>query len=465
MGGMRLNTLDGVYPVELSLVVRHMLGMLAAVVMVALYRRRPDGFLLGASYGRVLVVAICCASALLLRYSDFLLTISNPIVVLVGKLLEELFTVLLILAWAERIVPLGFERSMACFACAVMSFGCLQILFSFFQRVPCTFALTVLPFVSAALFRAYERSAHSTGDEGCVRGENTLESRPAAVLPVDFSTRSTMVLYYGVLILFVFIAGQMLRPTLELQQQGMSAQLSIAIGNAGAGALFLAAVNSLPSIRTQPRVSFMLLFLVLFALETIAFALVGHLNGVSVTVYLTLTSLAVQVGTLFIWLSPFVGACGEWTPVSLLALGYACNMFARTVSCANMLIGQEVAGYSIDIATVCVLAAVFVLCLVFITRIREGSSTVGAQPKVGTPFKDTIAAIADEYRLTSQEGNVLELLAKGRNARSVSEEMSVSLNTAKSHMRTLYAKLGIHSQQELVRLVDDRRRASRSGGA
>ncbi len=466
MGGMRLNTLDGVYPVELSLVVRHALGALAAAVMVVLYRRRGDGFLLGAGCRRVLAVAVCCSLSLLLRYSGFLLTVSDPTVVLVGRLLEELFTVLLILAWAERIVPLGFGRAMACFACAVTSFGCLQVLFSFFQKVPCAFALTVLPFVSVALFRAYERSACATGeDEGSAHKGDAPEPLSGAVRPVDFSVRSTMVLYYGVLFLFVFIAGQMLRPTLELQQQGMPAQLSIAIGNAVAGVLLLLAANSLSSIRTQPRVAFMLLLLVLFALEAIAFALVGHLNGVSVTVYLALTSLAVQIGTLFIWLAPFAGARDGWTSVSLLALGYACNMFARTVSCINMLIGQEVAGYSIDIATVGVLAAVFVLCLVLIMRVREGGGDAGARSKVGTPFKDVIAAIVDEYRLTSQEGNVLELLAKGRNARSVSEEMSVSLNTAKSHMRSLYAKLGIHSQQELVKLVDDRRRANRSGGA
>ncbi len=459
MGGMRLNTLDGVYPVELSLVVRHALGMLAAVVVTVLLLRRKQGSPLLGTPRRVVAIAVCCSLSLLLRYSNLLLMVSSPAVELAGRLLEELFTVLLIVAWAERIVPLGFERTLACFACSVTVFAGLQILFSFFQRVPCTFVLTVLPFVSAALFKASSvPGASGRGAGGAGMSMPALREGGRGSF-VDFSKISTMVLYYCILILFVFIAGQMLRPTLELQRQGTFAQLSIAIGNAVAGFAMIGAVGQLPYVRQQPRFVFMLLFLVLFALETIAFALVGHLDAVSVTVYLALTSIAVQIGTLLIWLAPFAGSRDGWSPVACVALGYACNLFARTVSCVNMLVGQEVAGYSIDLATVAVLVVVLALCLVFIVRVRDGKGApVG---KSGTPFKDTIAMLADEYCLTAQEANVFELLAKGRNARSVSEEMSVSLNTTKSHMRSLYAKLDIHSQQELLKLVDDRRRGMR----
>ena len=264
-----------------------------------------------------------------------------------------------------------------------------------------------------------------------------------------------MGLYYIVLVLFVFIAGQMISPTLEIQRQGMSAQLSIAIGNAVIGVIFLLAADGLSLVRTQPKFTFALLFLVLFAIETIAFALMEHLNGVSVTVYLALVSFAVQICTLVIWIAPFIGSRTGWSPIALIALGYACNILARALSCTNMLVGQWVEGYSIGIGTICVLALAFVLCLVFVARIGEG---VGAPAsRADTPFKSTIAAMTEEYRLTIQEGHVLELLAKGRNARSISEEMSISLNTTKSHMRSLYAKLGVHSQQELVKLVDDRR--------
>lgn len=454
MGGMRLNTLDGVYPVEASLVVRHVLGMIAAAAMALLYRRRGNRRLISATPRRVFLVSFGCFLSLLLRYSDILLMASNPAIVLMGKLFEEFFTVLLILAWAERIVVLGFERSTICFACAVAVFGCMQILFSFFQRVPCAFMLTILPFVSAALFKAYR----SQGDGAC--GGNVVPGGAAgqsgSKLPVDFASRSMMILYYVVLGLFVFIAGQMISPTLEIQRQGMSAQLSIAIGNAVIGAIFLLAADGLSLVKTQPRFTFAFLFLVLFAIETIAFALMEHLNDVSVTVYLALVSFAVQICTLVIWIAPFVGMRAGWSPVALIALGYACNILARALSCTNMLVGQWVEGYSIGIATICVLALAFVLCLVFVARLEAGAVGVPTL-KVGTPFKNTIAAMSEEYRLTLQESHVLELLAKGRNARSVSEEMSVSLNTTKSHMRSLYAKLGVHSQQELVKLVDDRR--------
>lgn len=56
--------------------------------------------------------------------------------------------------------------------------------------------------------------------------------------------------------------------------------------------------------------------------------------------------------------------------------------------------------------------------------------------------------------LTPREQEVLELLARGRNARFIMEELAVTRNTAKAHISHIYAKLGVHSQQELLSLVE-----------
>ena len=73
-----------------------------------------------------------------------------------------------------------------------------------------------------------------------------------------------------------------------------------------------------------------------------------------------------------------------------------------------------------------------------------------------TPFRDAIDAAAAESRLTPQERNVLVLLAQGRNARSIADAMTLSMNTVRSHMRNVYAKLGVHSQQELIDMMNGR---------
>lgn len=63
-------------------------------------------------------------------------------------------------------------------------------------------------------------------------------------------------------------------------------------------------------------------------------------------------------------------------------------------------------------------------------------------------------AIAQNYGLTPRETEVLELLAQGRTVGVIREKLVISLNTARFHTKNIYAKLGVHSQQELIDLVE-----------
>ena len=57
----------------------------------------------------------------------------------------------------------------------------------------------------------------------------------------------------------------------------------------------------------------------------------------------------------------------------------------------------------------------------------------------------------------------LALLARGRNRRYISEKLVVSEETAKSHVSSIYAKLGVHTQQELLDVVEVSVAALRDG--
>ena len=56
--------------------------------------------------------------------------------------------------------------------------------------------------------------------------------------------------------------------------------------------------------------------------------------------------------------------------------------------------------------------------------------------------------------LTAREAEVFGYLARGRNVRFIEEELVVSYNTVKTHVSHIYAKLGVHSHQELIDLVE-----------
>ena len=69
-------------------------------------------------------------------------------------------------------------------------------------------------------------------------------------------------------------------------------------------------------------------------------------------------------------------------------------------------------------------------------------------------YKRKCAVVADTYLLSRKEAEVLFLLAKGRNAAAIQEALYIAPGTANTHMRHIYRKLDVHSQQELIELVE-----------
>ncbi|MEC4295440.1 helix-turn-helix transcriptional regulator [Adlercreutzia shanghongiae] len=61
--------------------------------------------------------------------------------------------------------------------------------------------------------------------------------------------------------------------------------------------------------------------------------------------------------------------------------------------------------------------------------------------------------LSAEYGLTDREAGILLLLAQGRDAAFISEHLFLSRNTVKSYQKSIYAKLGVHSKQEIIDLA------------
>lgn len=64
---------------------------------------------------------------------------------------------------------------------------------------------------------------------------------------------------------------------------------------------------------------------------------------------------------------------------------------------------------------------------------------------------------AKRFGLSARETEVFELLAKGRNRVYISKTLFISDNTTRTHMKNVYRKLGVHSQQELIDLLEGKR--------
>ena len=61
--------------------------------------------------------------------------------------------------------------------------------------------------------------------------------------------------------------------------------------------------------------------------------------------------------------------------------------------------------------------------------------------------------LANDHGLTKRETEVFGLIALGRSAKYISEELMISKNTTRTHIRHVYEKLNVNSKQELIDLV------------
>lgn len=73
--------------------------------------------------------------------------------------------------------------------------------------------------------------------------------------------------------------------------------------------------------------------------------------------------------------------------------------------------------------------------------------------------EDVIAArriaVARRYGLSNRETEIFLMLAQGRSRPYIRDALVLSKNTVATHIRHIYEKLGIHSQQELIDLVQE----------
>lgn len=68
-------------------------------------------------------------------------------------------------------------------------------------------------------------------------------------------------------------------------------------------------------------------------------------------------------------------------------------------------------------------------------------------------FRDHCAQVAEQYNLSRREREVFMLMAKGIDARTIGERLFISYNTVRTHVRNIYAKLGVHTHAEFVQLI------------
>ena len=85
----------------------------------------------------------------------------------------------------------------------------------------------------------------------------------------------------------------------------------------------------------------------------------------------------------------------------------------------------------------------------------NAAETADASQQAALGIDERIAQLAATYKLTPRETEVFGLLAHGRSIPYVRDALFISRDTAATHAKHIYAKLDVHSRQELIDLVMD----------
>jgi DNA-binding CsgD family transcriptional regulator len=108
---------------------------------------------------------------------------------------------------------------------------------------------------------------------------------------------------------------------------------------------------------------------------------------------------------------------------------------------------------------------VFLLLFVFVSamylmnasnlKTRWGMTAIDdSDEQVGLTLEQSCLILADQWKLTKRECEIVALMARGKDKQAIAEKLFISEGTVKVHARNIYQKMGIHSKQELIGLVE-----------
>lgn len=131
-----------------------------------------------------------------------------------------------------------------------------------------------------------------------------------------------------------------------------------------------------------------------------------------------------------------------------IALGFAASWAFET-------------GFILGVQVTALIAIAYSFIAAFFHRARFPDSTLKADgtltpaaPAEKDQWVERCFEVSERHGLSSRQFEVLCLIAQGRNAEYVAHALVISVSTVQTHIRNIYQKLGVHSRQELIDLIE-----------
>lgn len=212
-----------------------------------------------------------------------------------------------------------------------------------------------------------------------------------------------------------------------------------------------------------PHVRFGQLFEIALLCCLLVFVVLS-LTTASSAVALAIVNVPHNVVTAFLWLLLVdLENRRKHPPLTVFAVGWGISFLS--VGVGRLLSASVVSASDLSPNFLIVLAFFLVASVLFVVNKFATYGTFSsyahgtADGKAGIDYseiEETCRVLGQEHGLTKREIEIVQLIAKGRSRGYIASSLVISENTVKGHTRNAYSKLGIHSKQELLTLIESK---------
>lgn len=417
-------------------------NVLALAVLLMVSRRR-NPLALVRWLPAVAALATCAGTLCISHVTDFMPAPWPGRLYAVGSVLTGAGSAAIVVLWAERFTSFGPRRLVHCFVAAVLAAVVAYIALMFLPTLLFQCLTACMPLVGMGIYMAQEQKSPRVPlgfRNVAVRGPvpwmlvaiallfglsfGLMKGLLAPATPQWIELRDWLNV---VAIAGAAVAVYVTMAVLKMDFDHLTYQVALPL--MAAGFLFLPLHEPYSIIGTAVhQFGYQYFYIVLWAIwSTVA----AH-EKVPAAWIVTLGLLAIQLGQL-------AGSLGA--DVAL--------------HCISSDLGKAM------ISSSCIFA--ILLASLFVFGSRSASTAWGyVRPmeeieEAGGSTEAAIEALSRRFRLTPRESDVFALLARGRNRAFICADLVIGEETVKSHVKSIYRKLAVHSQQDLINLVEEER--------
>ncbi|MCD8315797.1 MAG: helix-turn-helix transcriptional regulator [Eggerthellaceae bacterium] len=430
----------------------------------------------------ILVVIGALLSVTLFIYFQQSILRGNEVLSFIVHILYWLEEGFILFIWMKNIFVFGAARCVVILGFATLIMAGINIIIILLKDDAAYTVVSLLPIISVLLlcyFRDFVRS-HQTRKLIIKSEDEAIEYspyvEPSAPITLEYPDRSLIVpsdkitsgrrIFLITLLLSLFcyavIFGLIHYGWLILQDEGyisLVIQLGTAVGTALAGVAILVLVQYFWNRRSIELCKLLLIPLVLLAL-----LISSYVTTSWIFVYLVILNLTQKLVFLLITLAPFIIASKK---PYLMPWCYAYMAFTLGKAASSILLEHMSTDIFIYSSVIALVALFICECITSFsgsmtdyqaplpeTSDSQQETAVDSETRSANKLKKACKTVAEEYGLTGREEEILVLLARGRTASYIAETLFITQSTAKTHLRNIYSKMGVHAQQEVIDLVE-----------